>query len=264
MDKQTKSLQNIIYQSRPKAKIKSQVKKVDKETTESETINEIDIKDVELINPCKDITLKTKINLRPDHMNNDLYYNLKKNLIDKVEGKCIEYGYVIKVYRILDYSNGYVEAENFTGCATYEVLYLAKVCIPVKDNIIVAKITSYIPNVNFVIAEFGNIQKIIFTKTERDMYTKLFEINKDNIKHIPTQKILAINDNIKIQLKSIRLYQNDTTIQSMGYVVDIATPSEVSSYGFTNEIKLNKLENLDNSIYLNEDNDVEDINVDNS
>lgn len=258
------NLNDIIVQARPKvkAKPKKQIKKIEKDTTESESYNNIEINDNELINPCKDEILFTKITLRPDQMNNDLYINLKKNLIDKVEGKCISYGYIIKVYKILDYSNGIIEPENFTGSAIYDIKYLAKICVALKNSIIIAKITSYNQNLNFAVASFGNIKKIIFNKHERDLNINIFSINNDkSIVHLPTQKILKINDFIKVQIKSFKLLQNDVNINCLGYLYDIPTQEEINLYAYSDDFNINKEENNFSSINFNDENEIEEKNI---
>ena len=274
-----KSLKNIIINNKSKNKVEQSESITD---TISESITDTntdinnkilkkkssinDIKNVkvdELIYPCKDDILYTRVILHPYQMNNDLYINLKKNLIDKVENKCIKDGYIIKVYKILEYKNGILEAENFTGSAVYTVKYLAKICIALKESIIIGKISSYIPSANFALADFGSepIIKIIFTKNNKDIDMNNFIIKNDkNIIHIKSQKILDINDHIKIQLKTIRFFQNDNVISCIGHLIDLATDEEIKKYGYD----YNENKNIDiplennNNIFLNEDQNIND------
>ena len=201
-----KSLKSIIRPNK-NTKGKNITTSTNTSSTEAESSDSIEyntqnIKIHELIDPCKDKILYTKIMLNPNQMNNDLYINLKKNLIEKLEGKCITDGYVIKIYKILEYTDGVIDAENFTGAAVFNIKYLAKICVAIKETTIIAKITEYLPNANFALAEYGNIMKIIFTKNERDVNTQHFTITNDkNILHIQSQKKLKINEYVKIQLK---------------------------------------------------------------
>jgi DNA-directed RNA polymerase subunit E'/Rpb7 len=213
----------------------------------------------ELIYPCKDEVLYTRVILHPHQMNNELYINLKKNLVDKTEGKCIKDGFVIKVYKILDYTNGVIEPENFTGAAVYDVKYLAKICTALKDTMLIAKITSYSANVNFVLAEFGSIIKIIFTKNERDLNTKAFMVGNDkSVIHMGSQKKISLGDYVKIQIKTFRFHQNDTVIKCMGYLDNLATPDEIENYSFKDDhIKDIKQILNQNNVYFNEDSDNE-------
>jgi DNA-directed RNA polymerase subunit E'/Rpb7 len=238
---------------------------VDSTTSDSsEIINKL-INLNELVYPCKDEVLYTRVILYPHQMNNDIYINLKNNLVEDVEGKCIRDGYVIKVYKILEYTNGIVEPENFTGSAVYNVKYLANICTILKDTTIVCKISSYIPNANFALADFGNMVKIIFTKNERDLNTKAFTLlNDKNIVHIATQKKLNINDYVKLQIKSIKFYHNDTIIKCMGYLYDIATVEEIAKYSFSDNNVIQKSDEIKTNIYFNEDIEVEEENINKS
>jgi len=253
-----------ISLSKKKVSKKSKISK-DSETSDSidnSEYNSTNININELIYPCKDIILYTKVGINPHQMNNDLYINLKKNLIDKYEGKCITEGYVIKIYKILEYSNGVITPENFSGNAVYNVKYMAKVCVALKDTTIIGKITKYIPNANFALVEFGNIIKIIFTKNKRDLNVNKFTIDNDkSIVHIETQKKLDVNDYVKIQLKTIKFYHNDNSIKCMGFLDDIPTVEEISKYNYNDiEIKEQKQEII-STIYYNEENEILDENV---
>jgi len=269
----SKSLKSLIKRSsnKPTDKKNKSIKSKKDSSEESTSEESLDytssiIKLNELIYPCKDEILYTRVILYPHQMNHDLYINLKKNLIDKIEGKCIKDGYIIKVYKILEYVNGIIEPENFTGTAVYDVKYLAKICTVLKESIIVTKISSYVPNANFALADFGPIIKIIFTKNERDINSKVFTIGNDkNIIHIPTQTKLEVNNYVKIQIKSIKFYLNDTIIKCMGYLDNIATVDEIEKYAYRDEfMKLTKNGEEQNSIYFNDDNEIEEKNIDKS
>lgn len=224
-------------------------------------------KNDEVVLPFKDEILTTQIVLFPHQLNNNLYMNLKNNLIEKVEGKCLKEGYINKVYKILEYDNGYIEPENFAGYVLYNIKYLAQICYAIKDIIIVCKINSYLPTTNFILSNFGNpaIIKVIFTKSVKDINVKKFKIDTDlNIYHIDTRKNLANDDYIKIQLKIVRYYLGSNIINAIGYLLDIATNEEIEKFGYQSLNKIN--DNGDNkkiikNIYLNEAEDIEDINI---
>jgi hypothetical protein len=290
----SKSLKSLIKTSKNKNNTKislnrpkplSTVNEVssDSSTIDSDSNLEV-IKLNDLIYPCKDEVLYTKVILHPHQMNNDIYINLKKNLVDKVQGKCTKYGYITKVYKIIEYVDGIIEPESFTGVAIYNVKYLANVCVALKDTIIVAKITSYIPNASFAVADFGPtplaqdpsiisksvnaspIIKIIFTKNEKDLNTEIFKLGNDrSIIHKESNKKLALGDYIKIQLKSIKLYQYDTIIKCMGHLNDIVTEDEMNKFAYKDEN--NKLE-VSNSnatnVEFNEDDVTMETNIESS
>lgn len=249
----SKSLKTLIKSSK--------IKKENKIDETDSYINELNntIKVDELIDPCIEEILTTTITLSPYQMNNDLYINLKKNLIDKVEGKCNKNGFVVKVYNIIEYSNGIIEPEDFSGSATYIIKYIAKVCVALKDSIIVAKIISNnISQPNFIVAQYSEIIRIIITKKLKDWNINYFNITNDsNIIHIPTNKVLEQNDYLKIQLKVLKFNKNDTVIKCIGYAYDIATPEEIASFAFNNEINSNLKSKKKSIIYYNEDIEIE-------
>lgn len=238
------------------------------DTTEAIQNIPIQIKLNELIYPCKDKFLETKVILHPYQMNNDIYVNLKQNLIEQVENKCIKDGYIMKVYKISNYECGVIEPENFTGSATYDVTYFAKICIALRETTIVAKIASYIPTASFALAEFGQIIRIIFMKNERDLNLKNFTIGSDrSIIHNKTHTKIQVGTYVKIQLKSIKFYHHDTVIKGMGYLDDIATLEEIETYSY-NEILDSKTDmkqlETQSTMYFNEDIHINDKNIDES
>ena len=271
-----KSLKSLIKTSKNNDKIKvslSRTKKlqtVNENSTDSSTIDSDSnlkvIKLNDLIYPCKDEILYTKVVLHPHQMNNDIYINLKKNLVDKVQGRCTKYGYITKVYKIIEYVDGIIEPESFTGVAIYNVKYLANVCVALKDTIIVAKIVSYIPNASFAVADFGPIIKIIFTKNEKDLNTEIFKLENDrSIVHKESNKKLKIGDYVKIQLKSIKLYQYDTIIKCMGHLNDIVSEDEINKFAYKDEN--NKLEGKTTNVVnaeFNEDDSTMETNIESS
>ena len=119
----------------------------------------------------------------------------------------------------------------------------------------------------FFIGNYANIitTTIIFTKNERDLNTKAFTLANDkNIIHIATQKKININDYVKLQIKSIKFYHNDTIIKCMGYLYDIATVEEISKYSFSDNNMTRKSEEIKTNIYFNEDIEVEEENINKS
>ena len=90
-----------------------------------------------LVSPYVPIELTTRLELNANQINNEIYYNLKQNLIKRVEDKCNNIGYVVNIEKILDYTMGYMVAEDFTGACYYKVRYQALMCIPIQNTIII-------------------------------------------------------------------------------------------------------------------------------
>ena len=56
------------------------------------------------------------------------------------ENKCNKYGYVIKIFKIIEYDNGVIEPENFMAFAIYNVKYSARLCKPIENTKIICEI----------------------------------------------------------------------------------------------------------------------------
>lgn len=219
-----------------------------------------------VIYPCKDDILYTRIMLLPQQMNNELYINLKKNLIEKVESKCSKDGYIVRIYKILDYKHGVIEAENFTGSATYNIKYLAKVCIVIREMMIVAKVVSYVPDTNFIVTEFGPIIKIISSKNYRDINQSNFTIlGNRTISHNKTEETIKNDTYVKIQIKSVKFNQNDKNIKCMGYIHDIANADEIAKYSYREDTgQIQKAVQQVSNVYFNDEEEIEDKNIETS
>ena len=179
-----------------------------------------------LVLPIVNTTLSCKVSLLPIHMNNDIYYNLKNNIEKKVQGKCSEHGFVIKVLKIEDYSEGEIEAENFTGSAVYKIRYLASLCIPVEKTQIITKIENI--NNAILLSSHGPISCVI---TPDKVNTQLFsnEIGKYYYKKEKEKIELQKGDLIKVTILSKKLYKNDIMI-SLGFLDEMATEGEIDNF----------------------------------
>ena len=76
-------------------------------TTKNVTINN------QVQSPYINTTLVCPIMLYPNQMDNKLYLHLKTNLSNKLLGKCYKnYGYISKIYKINEISEGNIEDED--------------------------------------------------------------------------------------------------------------------------------------------------------
>lgn len=180
----------------------------------------------QLVLPIINTVLSTKVALLPKQMNNDIYYNLKYNIEKKVQGKCNEFGYVIKVLKIENYSDGEVEGENFTGSAVYNIRYLASLCIPVEKTQIICKIENI--NNAIILATHGPISCVI---TPDNINTLIFvnEIGKYYYNLNNSRSELKKGDLVKLTVLSKKLYKNDIMI-SLGFLDQIAIQGEIDNY----------------------------------
>jgi len=247
-----------------KKKIIKKNNKIELNDTNKNLNNNIS-KEYELVNPYISMELTTIIELEHRQLNNELYNNLKMNLINKVEGKCNKYGYVIKVQKILDYSSNFILAEDLTSTCKYIVKYQAYICKLIKNTTIVAQISKIIENGTFGIANSGPIN-IIFKIDLSDINMINFNIDKktNNIIINKTNEYLKMGNYVKINIINIKFYIEDPLIISMGKLYDMASDIEIRDYFdnnlINNKIKIDINNNNDNNIIEYNDDMIENNN----
>src|ERR1700722_13785306 len=94
-----------------------------------------------MLSPYINTKLFTLVTVMPNQMNNDIYSHMKSNLAQRLEGKCYRnFGYISKIYEILEHGDGVIEPENPTAAAAYNVKFTCRLCIPLKDKYIICKV----------------------------------------------------------------------------------------------------------------------------
>ena len=179
----------------------------------------------QLVNPYKDVEQHTVVSLEPYQMNSDIAINTKINLKNKVENKCNKYGFVAKVHKILERSDGNLPAENFSGNAIYNIKYHARVCIPVNNTYIIGKIS--VSNKKLIVATNGPI-RIFMPRNNID--TNNFELRNNDLFHKKSNKILSIDMYVKVLILNHRISENSPEINSIGILYNIASESEVNKF----------------------------------
>lgn len=215
-----------------------------------------------LDNPYVIREVGTKVALLPTQLDFNLYKNLKNNLVQKVEGKNIKLGNVVRVHKISDYSNGYIDTNSFNSNAIYNIKYIATICIPIELKQIVVKIDMRneankginIKELKAIKCINGCIDCIIMTN---EIDTQKFNINVDGtISYKSSGNVLISGDFLKITIQNKQINANTNRIMIIGYLNDIATTDEVEQYYHIPSLdKMLQDANIDNI------NDVEDVTV---
>ena len=178
----------------------------------------------EIVNPYRNTIFYTRVKLLPYQMNNELYINLKNNLIKKVEKKCNKYGYVNKVYKILSYTDGTINAEDFSGSAVFNIKYAANTCIPIENTKIVVKIEKM--NNMAILAKNGPIKVVL----KYDKVSNKFKVVQGTIIYVGEEKKnqqINVGDYLVISILAKRFYNKDNFISVYGYIDDIPKESQI-------------------------------------
>ena len=185
-----------------------------------------DIEKNPLLNPFSNKKLFTRVLVPCDKLSTDIYINLKKLLKKQVEGKCIKYGYISKIFKILDYSNNTIDINNLDCSVFYNVKYSARLCFPIENTMIIARITTM--NKQFFVAENGPITNMIKYSS---IDTSNFKVNDDHSVIIKKDNTnLAPGAFVKILIQAKKMYNNDNKIGTLSYLIDIAKTKEINDF----------------------------------
>tara|TARA_Y100001958_G_C21247647_1_gene579263 strand:+ start:7054 stop:7584 length:531 start_codon:yes stop_codon:yes gene_type:complete len=166
--------------------------------------------------------LSTKINIKPDELNQNIneiiYYKLKS----MNEGLCINEGYIIKnSIEIINKSMGHIVNLNNKSYIQYNVNYKAILLSPKENDVI----NCYIDNINKlgIVAYIKlsellesidiDIDKINDTFNNSPVVIIIPEINIDDITKYNN------NDNINVKINAIRIKYNSDKIQLIATLV---------------------------------------------
>jgi DNA-directed RNA polymerase subunit E'/Rpb7 len=185
-----------------------------------------------LVSPYRNIKQSTRVAIEARQMNSDIRNNMKINLKKQVEKKCNKNGYVDEVYRIVEYSDGYMPPENLNGSAIYNIVYHCKICIPVENTIIIVQVK--VINPDLIVGTNGPIM-VFVSKENIDANT--WSIEEGLINKLTKTK-LKIQDYVKVQLINKRVNQGDGQIKAIGKLLEIATEEEVDKYFGSKIVKL--------------------------
>ena len=205
----------------------------------------------EISSPYMDTILYSKVCIKPYQLNNDLYLNLKNNLKKNKEKKNNEYGYITKIYKILDFNDGEVIPENFNASVIYNVSFSCRLCKPTLNKKIICKIEFI--NKLFIKSINGPIISVTLVKSE-DISNKFNINNLNEIQYKQNNKSLNPNDYVTIIVKGIKFESKDQKIIITSHLDDIPSDEEIKKY-FEEKFDSEKIEELNNQIDDNSEND---------
>ena len=177
--------------------------------------------------PYINTTLVSNVMLNPNQMDNKFYLHLKSNLNNKLVGKCyLNYGFILNIYKLEEISEGIIEAEDPSCSAKIVVKFSCRLCFPPKNKYIICKIDRM--NKALISAINGPIKVII---TQDKINKEHFYSDADRNIHIKkTKESLSPDMIVKILILSSTFGNYDTSILSIGYLQDLATPDEIKLY----------------------------------
>jgi DNA-directed RNA polymerase subunit E'/Rpb7 len=155
-------------------------------------------------------------------MNNELYINLKNNLIKKVEKKCNKYAYINNVYKIISYDDGVINPEDFSGSAIFNVKFSANACRPIENTKIIVKIEKM--NNMAILAKNGPIKVVL----KYDKISTKFKVVQGTILY--GDRVIKNGDDLIITVLAKRFYNKDNFISVYGFIDDVPTEEQVKKF----------------------------------
>lgn len=179
--------------------------------------------------PYINTKLYANVTLYPNQMNNNIYLNLKKNLIESVHKKNYgNYGYVIEVFEILEYKTNKIEAENTMSAAIYDVQFSCRLCKPLKDM----KIICQVDKLNKVLLRLKNGPIHIIITNDRINESVFFKDNYRNLRYRIDEKsnVLTPGDFVKVNILQLSFTAGDGDTTGIGFLESMATEAEINAF----------------------------------
>jgi DNA-directed RNA polymerase subunit E'/Rpb7 len=146
--------------------------------------------------------LTKKIHIESRYLDENIDNYIEKYLKNKVEGSCIDEGYVEHdTVKIITKSVGSLLGSRFTGDVTYNIAYSANICNPVIGNVIDCKV-KFINKVGIL----GNNGPLTI------LVPRQIQDENDNINKINE------NDIIKVEVIAKKFYLNSKEIKIVGKI----------------------------------------------
>lgn len=181
-----------------------------------------------MTNPFINTTLYTTIALHPSKLNNDIYINLKKELIRQLEGRCYKnYGYISKIYEILERDNGTIIPEDTLSAAVFKIKFSCRLCHPLENTQIICQM-SQISNV-FMTLRHDPIQIIVTNNPDR-INNKLFILENNILKYKKTNETIEKGQFVKTTILGKTFTDKDKRILVIGTLDDIASDDDISKF----------------------------------
>ena len=179
--------------------------------------------------PYINTQLSTSVILHPFQMDNKVYINIKKNIENKLVGKCFsDYGYVVKIIEILKYGDAPIEAENVESSALIPVDFSCRICHPLRNSQYIFEIQ----RVNKLLITAINGPILVIITNDRVNNEIFFKDNNNNLRYKKdgVSNVLQPHDFIKVTLLTIQSYDGDEKIKAIGFMNDMASEGDQKNY----------------------------------
>lgn len=168
--------------------------------------------------------------LKPEQMNENIYNNLKDNIITTYKDRCYkDFGVIVDIIKILEKSDGICDINNIKSYASFNVKTSVILCKPVESNYIYCQIED-IAGI-LILAKNGPITIII---TPDKINGNRFIMQGSNLRYKDEKNKKVINvvkgDIIKIKIIKCDFKDKSDNITIMAFLDDITTDDEIKIF----------------------------------
>ena len=184
-----------------------------------------------LVSPYQDTFQYTRVKIEPHHFNSDLESNLLYVLRQKESKKCNKNGFIDEIYKIEKYNGGFINSENLSGSAMFDIKYNCRICFPIIRSILIAQVKTI--NQELIVCTNGPI----FIFIPKDEIDNTFWDFSENFNNKKTGVELKENDFVKVEILNRRINQGGYIINTIGKLLDNASTNEIKKfYGISEEL----------------------------
>ena len=179
--------------------------------------------------PYINTILYTTVTLHAYQMDNNIYLNLKKNLIDMVHRKNFgDYGYIVEVFEILSYNNNRIDAENTMASAMYDVKFSCRLCKPLKNTTLIC----VVDRINEALMRLKNGPLSVIITNDRLNENVFFKDSRRNLRYKKdnVSSLVAVGDFFKVNILQLSFSAGSDSIVAIGFLKDIASEDEIKEY----------------------------------
>ena len=202
--------------------------------------------------------LYNTVSVQPDELNQNIEAIIIKKLRKKVEGKCLQEGYIKPgTVKLISRSAGVLNPAHFNGTAKYNVRYNADVCNPVQNQIIECVVdTVGKPGIRAYVEDATTSPLYIMLSKSHHLNNKYFTTLKEN-DHIKVKVINSEFNYYEEQIRVLAVLENTKPLDVHNLSEESQSRSKMSSNKLKNKIssKLTLKEQSDEDKSETEDND---------
>lgn len=179
--------------------------------------------------PYFNTELYCRISLHPSQLNNNIYINLKENIIKKYKGKCYKsYGLITKIHKISERSEGKLIPDDFSASPYYNVKFSCRLCKPLKNSLIVAEVVGI--SQSLIYLRNGDIH-IYILDIKNDVNPNNFVYNEQKSALIANiggnqGKIVERGDFLKVKVLGVKIEHGEHHIVVIGILESVASEKE--------------------------------------